>query len=161
MWKGYKGFQSNNVKSTSYSTKKRIKTFWWCMGKHLMLRFIDLHASRSLAFQGDSSDLLSFWNPNRLAAELTHAPNWGFESLLSICLVSLPVSQRWCWLWSVRLLLQLALIVLRASRKAAANTDHNAVHVHTREMWSRQMWGFEPRDAIQLKKRDEDYYGPI
>ncbi len=76
-------------------------------------------------------------------------------------LVSLPVSQRWCWPWPARLLFQLALIVLCSSRKAAVNTDHNAVRVHTWERWSRQMWGFEPRDALQLKKRDEDYYEPI
>lgn len=103
----------------------------------------------------------SFWNPNCLVAELTLDPNGGFESLCQ---------SGWFLFLSVRgdvspgttrLLLQLALIVLCTSRKAAVNTDHNAVRIHTQGEGGQDRCGALSQDMLYSWKRDQDYYEHI
>lgn len=61
----------------------------------------------------------------------TLVPNGGFESLCQSVWFLFPSVRGDVSPGPTRLLLQLALIVLCTSRKAAVNTDHNAVRIRT------------------------------
>lgn len=151
-------------KHQQFTESSKTKIFNWAL--ETTSSFVSLRLCKSilksvLGSLGRFQWSFSFWNPNRLVAELTLVPNWGSESLVSMRLVSLPVSQRWCWSWPARLFFQLALIVLCTSNKAAVNIDHNAVRIHTHGEDSQDRRRALSQEMLYNWKRDQDYYEHI